>query len=177
MVKYGDPEFQVHVAIGQFLSLLIYHLSTDELLPLSATTWGEEMSAWFTELEEVAAESSCCADLDLTDLSDAIGLFNASAADVAALSAKAVDEGDEELVEVVNHKYRDFQRGFTSQGGLPGREFYKHVIMAPGQDTGYAPVTYPGITEAVEAGNLTLAEEWVVKTTKGILVAADMLKT
>lgn len=42
---------------------------------------------------------------------------------------------------------------------------------------GYAPVTYPGITEAVEAGNLTLAAEWVTRTARGIRRAADIIKT
>lgn len=42
---------------------------------------------------------------------------------------------------------------------------------------GYAPVTFPGITEAVEAGNFTLAEEWVEKTAAAIRVADNIIKT
>ncbi len=84
---------------------------------------------------------------------------------------------DTDLITVVNHKYRDFQRGFVSQGGLPGREFYRHVVTAPGLDTGYAAVTYAGVTEAVEGGELSFAEEWVGRTARGILRAADILKT
>jgi len=49
------------------------------------------------------------------------------------------------------------------------------VIYAPGLDTGYAPVTFPGVTEAVEARNFTLAKEWVWKTADGILEAAGVL--
>lgn len=41
---------------------------------------------------------------------------------------------------------------------------------------GYAPVTFPGITEALQAGNTTLAAEWVKKTADAIQVAADILK-
>jgi hypothetical protein len=43
--------------------------------------------------------------------------------------------------------------------------------------SGYAPVTFPGITEAVEAGNFTLAEEWVKKTAAAIRVAGNIIKT
>ena len=43
---------------------------------------------------------------------------------------------DANSVRLVNHKYVQFQRGFVSQGGLPDREFYKHVVLAPGLDTG-----------------------------------------
>ena len=43
--------------------------------------------------------------------------------------------------------------------------------------SGYAPVTFPGITEAVDAGNFTLAEEWVKKTAAAIRVAGNIIKT
>lgn len=42
---------------------------------------------------------------------------------------------------------------------------------------GYAPVTFPGITEAVEAGNFTIAAEFVTKTAAAIRVAGNILKT
>lgn len=42
---------------------------------------------------------------------------------------------------------------------------------------GYAPVTFPGITEAVDAGNFTLAQEWVRKTAAAIRVAGSIIKT
>lgn len=177
MVKYGDPEFAIHVAMGQFLSLLAYHLASDEVIPFNITTWGQDLSTYLAALEKTNLDSSCCTALDLTDLSSAIDSFTSAANDVEALRMQALTAGDDELIQVVNHKYRDFQRGFTSQGGLPGREFYQHVAFAPGQDTGYAPVTFPGITEAVEGENLTLAQAWVQKTSAGITVAAEILRT
>ena len=36
--------------------------------------------------------------------------------------------------------------------GLPGREWFKHQIYAPGLYTGYGAKTLPGIREAAEAG-------------------------
>jgi len=43
------------------------------------------------------------------------------------------------------------ERALTSETGLPGRPWYRHLIYAPGTDTGYAPKTLPGIREAIEA--------------------------
>jgi N-acetylated-alpha-linked acidic dipeptidase len=54
---------------------------------------------------------------------------------------------------------------------------HRHLVFAPGLDTGYAPTTFPGITEAVEAKNLTLAEEFVHRTADAVIVAANILKT
>lgn len=175
MTKYGDPEFKVHVAMGQYLSLLAYHLASDEIIPFNATTWAEELSTYFTDLEKTVSASTCCTSLDISSLSEAIDTFRSAAEDIKSLRAQAEEAEDAELIDLVNARYRDFQRGFTSQGGLPGREFYQHVAFAPGLDTGYDPVTFPGITEAVEAKNFTLAEEWVGKTNEGILVAAGIL--
>ncbi|KAK3064725.1 hypothetical protein LTS18_004547 [Coniosporium uncinatum] len=150
-------------------------MASDEIIPFDANTYTAEMNAYLMDLNDTIVGAN--ATLDLSPLTEAIATFAAAASDVTALRDQAVSFSDSALIDVVNHKLRDFSRGFVSQGGLPGREFYRHVINAPGQDTGYAPVTYPGITEAVQAGNITLAEEWVGKTARGIVVAAGILST
>jgi N-acetylated-alpha-linked acidic dipeptidase len=80
--------------------------------------------------------SSSSSNVSVTELRDAIDTFRSQANEVVELSQLAVSSNDTELLQVVNHKYRDFQRGFTSQGGLANREFYQHTIFAPGIDTG-----------------------------------------
>ncbi|EON63151.1 hypothetical protein W97_02378 [Coniosporium apollinis CBS 100218] len=175
MVTYGDPGFRVHTAMGQYLTLLAYHLSTDDLLPFDIPNYAEQMQLYYDQL--LAVINSTSSQLDTSELLAAIDVFETRAAEVVALQGQAQATGDAALLEVVNRKYKDFSRGFTSQGGLPDREFFQHVLFAPGLDTGYAPVTYPGITEALQAGNVTLAAEWVTKTANGILVAANILKT
>lgn len=45
--------------------------------------------------------------------------------------------------------------------GLPGREWYKHAIYAPGLYTGYGVKTMPGIREAIEQRNWKQAQEQI----------------
>jgi N-acetylated-alpha-linked acidic dipeptidase len=176
MEHFGDPGFNVHVAMGQFLGLLAYHLSSDTLIPFNATTYTDRLQAYYTALEYTLGNSTCCATVDLSPLQSAIESFGSAASAIADLAASSGSGSNEETITLINHKYRDFSRGFVSQGGLPDREFYKHVVFAPGRDTGYAATTYPGITEAVEfAKNSTLAEIWVGKTSRAIEVAAAIL--
>ncbi|TEA10650.1 putative glutamate carboxypeptidase [Colletotrichum sidae] len=177
MANFGDPGFHVHAAVGQYLALLAFHLADDEVLPLDLPNYAAELGSYLEDLESYVESEG--AELDLSELSDAIAVFAARAAEVKELERLAVATDNADLVTVVNHKYRDFQRGFVSQGGLPDREFYKHVVTAPGLDTGYAAVLFPGIAEGVQygGGNLTTAEEWVSKTARGILRAADIIKT
>ncbi|KAF2458309.1 N-acetylated-alpha-linked acidic dipeptidase [Lineolata rhizophorae] len=179
MSTFGDPEFTVHKAIGQYLALLTYHMASDDLIPADLQNYAEQMHNFFDDLMETVEAAN--GTLDLGELSDAIDEFDGRVSEVKALETQAMEMADMNLLAVVNHKYRDWQRGLVSVGGLPDRQFYKHVVMAPGIDTGmwfrYAPVTYPGITEAVEAGNFDLASEWVSKTAMAIHRAADIIKT
>jgi len=177
MATLGDPGFTVHAAMGQYLALVAYHLASDEILPIDTQNYATELRAYYDDLKEFAEEEG--ADLDLSELDAAIINFKESADQVKALETSAVERDDAALKTLVNHKYRDFQRGFISQGGLPNREFYKHVVTAPGLDTGYAAVTFPGITEGVQYandGDFAVAQEWVGRTAKGIVAAAEILR-
>jgi N-acetylated-alpha-linked acidic dipeptidase len=193
MTAYGDPGFVVHKAMGQFLTLLAYHLADDPVIPLDLPNYTTQLRSYLAELRATITEAGV--ELDVGPLAAAIDTFEASANKIAALAAEATITGDDVLVDQVNSKYRDFQRGFTSQGGLPDRSFFKHVVFAPGVDTGtaqvvgsktqlrhlltdatgYAPVTYPGITEAVDAGNTSLASSELQRTVAAVEAAAAIL--
>lgn len=174
MTKFADPGFLTHKAVGQYLTLMLYHLVDDPLLPLEPENYGTEMRAYLAELKGTISSVKAATILDVSQLEDAIAEF-----DVSALHFKNVRDSapptDHALVASLNSKARRFSRGFIGEGGLPGREFYQHLIFAPGVDSGYAPVTFPGIAEAALASNLTLAAEYVVKTSRAILAAADVL--
>ena len=175
MATYGDPGFHYHSAMGQYLTLLAYHIANDEVIPYDLPVYSTALHSYYDDLQETIKSTN--QTLDTSELFAAITEFETSANEATALKNQAVSSNDDALKTVVNQKFRDFQRGFTSAGGLPEREFYKHVVNAPGIDTGYAPTTFPGITEAVEAGNFTRAAEWVGRTSLGIRRAAETLKT
>jgi N-acetylated-alpha-linked acidic dipeptidase len=149
---------------------------SDPVLPLEPADYVSELTTYLDALQEEISASDFMVDLSM--LSSAIATFESSAQEFVDLRAQAIAANDTELITVQNHKARDFSRGFTSQGGLPTREFYQHTIFAPGRDTGYAPVTFPGITESITFDeDARLATEWVEKTSDAILVAASILKT
>lgn len=175
MTTYGDPGFVRHKAIGQFLALLTYHMADDLIIPFDIPNYTTQMRLYFTDLVAVVAQANATDTLDLSPLAAAIDDFDTAATCIAKVASEAAVSGDEALVNPVNRAYRDFQRGFTSQGLLPGRQSFSHVIFAPGIDTGYAPVTFPGVTEAVQAGNSTLATSEVHRAAAAIQVAAAIL--
>lgn len=176
MQKYGDPEFNIHIAMGRWLALLTYHLADDPIIPFEPMTYVLEMQQAVSKLQDVAVNSKCCTTLDVTSVSKAIETFQKAAFALDTDQTKTVDAGNQNDIERINKRYKNFQRAFVGQGGLPGREFYKHIIYAPGMDTGYAAVTFPGITEAVTVyEDLEMANQWVEKTANGIVEAANIL--
>lgn len=131
MATYGDPGFLVHKAMGQYLGIMAYHLASDESLPLQPVNFADQMEIYYQDLLYTVGNAS--QDVDTSEIREAIDTFRTQAQEAEALMAEAMEMGNSDLVTVQNHKLRDFHRGFTSQGGLPNREFYRHVIFAPGE--------------------------------------------
>ncbi|KAH9833740.1 Zn-dependent exopeptidase, partial [Rhodofomes roseus] len=66
-------------------------------------------------------------------------------------AAKRVQDG--------NAKLRLFEQGFISEEGIAEREWYRHLVVAPGKFLGYGATTLPAVTEALTIEkNSTLAE-------------------
>ena len=51
----------------------------------------------------------------------------------------------------LNLALRQTESALLSPDGLPNRPWYRHVIFAPGEFTGYAAVVIPGVNEAIDA--------------------------
>jgi N-acetylated-alpha-linked acidic dipeptidase len=52
----------------------------------------------------------------------------------------------------INQRLIQAERALTSNEGLTGRGWYKHLLYAPGFYTGYGVKTMPGPREAIEQG-------------------------
>ena len=126
MATFGDPGFHTHRAIGQYVALLVYHLSSDAVLPLEPADYVPELETYLEALNETVASAN--GTVDLSPLEDAISAFASAAAQFNALRQEAILTNNTELLAVVNHKARDFSRGFVSQGGLTGREFFENLV-------------------------------------------------
>jgi N-acetylated-alpha-linked acidic dipeptidase len=52
----------------------------------------------------------------------------------------------------INERLVKAERALTSDDGLKGRSWYKHLLYAPGFYTGYGVKTVPAVREAIEQG-------------------------
>lgn len=66
----------------------------------------------------------------------------------------------------INGLMGTMEQHLLDEAGLPGRSWYKNVMQAPGQLTGYAPKTLPAVREALEARDWSGAERSAVATAR-----------
>ncbi len=99
----------------------------------------------------------------------------------AALSAAAA-AFDEAYAAAINHSnkldlttrkaidddLRRAEQSFLSSTGLPGRGWYRHMIVAPGLYTGYGAKTIPGVREAIEERHWADTTDTIASTSAAI---------
>lgn len=175
MSQFADPGFKLHAAMGQWLTLIVYHISDDPLIPWDLPNAASVLKTHLSDLNDTIAPQYA-SSVDLTPLRDAIAEFETRAAAIDRAGKAALALNDTVMLDVVNSKYRDFSRGFVSVGGLPGRESFRNVVSAPGIDNGYGADVWPAVQDSLSGGNVTKAVEWVGKSARAVRRAADILR-
>jgi N-acetylated-alpha-linked acidic dipeptidase len=91
--------------------------------------------------------------LSFAELDNAVAKLelSAKAFDKVYARLEATDDpGANAAQERVNATLTELEQSLTDSHGLPGREWYQHMVYAPGVHTGYGAKTLPGIREAIE---------------------------
>ena len=78
-------------------------------------------------------------------------------------------------LEALNQILIQSERKLTSDQGLPGRPWFKNLIYAPGQYTGYGVKTMPGIREAIEQKRWKEADEQMVRVAAALQDEAALI--
>ena len=77
----------------------------------------------------------------------------------------------------MNLALRQTETALLTDAGLPDRPWYRHTIYAPGEFTGYSAVVIPGVNEAIDARNESLAAQQLEVLTQALDRAAKALDT
>jgi N-acetylated-alpha-linked acidic dipeptidase len=106
--------------------------------------------------------------IDLTPLSESLKNLKKSASSYDAALHRAQENGFSsiraEQIAALNQLLQGIEQTLLSGDGLPGREWFRHLIYAPGMNTGYDVKTLPGIREAIEARQWNEAIQYVGRT-------------
>ncbi|XP_077246597.1 peptidase M28 family protein [Tasmannia lanceolata] len=158
MTKYGDPEFQRHLAVGQIWGLVSLKLADAEILPFSYAGYAQELESYVrsldSRLKSVASyPPTVTAPLffALGCLTNAIESFRKS--QKALEGGKSVFAGYNTLTIIsrkdLNDRLMLAERSFTDVDGLPNKPWYKHLIYAPMTHDDYRSTPLPGISDAL----------------------------
>jgi len=116
--------------------------------------------------------------LDLAPLDNVAARLKKSAAAYDALYTK-LGAGTSKLTPAQSQELDDLLRGMEGTllyaHGLPGRDWYKHLIYAPGLYTGYGVKTLPGVREAIEENHWDQANQYSVLTAAALTAYCDRL--
>jgi N-acetylated-alpha-linked acidic dipeptidase len=71
-------------------------------------------------------------------------------------------------VDELNGLLQGMEQTLTAARGLPGRDWFKHLIYAPGMLTGYGVKTLPGVRESIESNQWAVANEYSAVTASAL---------
>ncbi|HEV8146917.1 MAG TPA: M28 family metallopeptidase [Bryobacteraceae bacterium] len=147
---YSDGDFVYGKALAQVLTTTLTRLADAPVLPFEFGTLARMVRTYVTEIQKEAKTTPIDFNevlAQLTRLTTAARLYDD---ELAAVSRRAASIAPEKLVKV-NDALQRAERTLLLPDGLPGRDWYRHQLYAPGLYTGYGAKTLPGVREAVEA--------------------------
>jgi N-acetylated-alpha-linked acidic dipeptidase len=85
--------------------------------------------------------------------------------------------GNGDVIVAVNAKLRRSEQQLIDAAGLPNREWYRHLIYAPGFYTGYGVKTIPGVRENIEQDHYKEAEAEVVRAAAALMRLTSIVES
>jgi N-acetylated-alpha-linked acidic dipeptidase len=171
--KFGDPTFVYEQQMARVFGIEAIHMASVDVLPYDYEFYGKEISAYIDQAKSKATQMLGASAPDFTKASDAAKRFTTAGAKVL-IAQKTPPEG--EAAVRLNQTLIAAERALLIEKGLPDRPWFRHAIYAPGQYTGYAAVVIPGVNEAIDAKNATLAGEQLQVLTDALNRAAATLE-
>jgi len=143
--RFGDPGFVYGAALSQVTTTTLLRLADAALLPFEFGEFANTVRRYVDEIKKQAGTK-----VDLQPVLDQLAKTDADAKAYEAAISAAASQADAAKLAKVNAALIETERTLTLPNGLPGRDWYRHQIYAPGLYTGYGVKTLPGIREAVE---------------------------
>ncbi|KAK8097201.1 glutamate carboxypeptidase [Apiospora kogelbergensis] len=186
MTRVGDPDLMYHGLLGQVLSLLILELADKPVLPFDVGAYARAMGRYLSDLWKWCEVKGV--KLDFTPIKKAIDEVENAVMQAQLWAIKWEEDvtsanGWEpaalgRLRTAYNSRMADFETALLDLeygGGIPNRTQFVHTIFGPQLWSGYDEAYFPAIRDAVESGDLELAQNITDKTGKIISEAAKVL--
>ena len=176
VARIGDPGFAYHEALVRLWGLAALRLASADTLPLDTTAYAARLADFFADLQrQHAGPIAASPDVRraIAELRAAVTALTGAAEGLEARRNAALGTADHRASERINRQLLRFERAFLSENGIPGRPWYRHLVYAPKYT--YAPEIFPGVAEALDAGDSTRAAAEMARLAAAVHRAAAAL--
>jgi N-acetylated-alpha-linked acidic dipeptidase len=169
--KFADPTFVYEQEMARVFGIEALHMSQADVLPYDYELYGKEIGAYIENSRDKATHVLGGNAPDFTKASDAAKRFMNAGAKVLAIQKNPPQDAAR-----LNQALIAAERALLSPQGLPNRPWFRHLIYAPGQYTGYAAVVIPGVNESIDAKDAQLTALQLQALTDALNRAAGVLE-
>jgi N-acetylated-alpha-linked acidic dipeptidase len=169
--KFGDPDFVYEQQMARVFGLEAVRMADADVLPYDYEEYGKEIAAYVDAARKRAEDKFGEHVINF-------GAVNAAARHFEAAGVKmlAKQKNPPQNAVRLNQALRGAERALLMPQGLPHRPWFRHVIYAPGEYTGYAAVVIPGVNEALDKGDSERARQQLAALAAALERAAKALE-
>jgi N-acetylated-alpha-linked acidic dipeptidase len=149
--KFSDSDFVYGKALARVMSSILLRFSEASVVPLEFKTVSKTVTTYLEEIRELAGDNATRLQLGAIEKEVSAIEQNSNAYETELQRVLSIGNNAARLKKV-NAVLTGTERALAPERGLPGRDWYKHQLYAPGNYTGYSAKTLPVVREAVEAG-------------------------
>ena len=151
MERFGDRMFLYHAAAARMWGLMVERLADAPILPFHYSRYGQAIEDALVELQRRVEDQN-------DDETDAAKRLRFDPANAIALARRIRDAGKRletappsgRSASEINDALMAVEHDFLAPDGIKGRPWFRHLIYAPGKDTGYEAVILPEPAQAVK---------------------------
>ncbi len=169
--KFADPDFVYVQEMARILGLEAVRMADADVLPYDYEEYGKEVTAYLEAARKRSEDKFGKGGLDFVAVDAAAHRFQSAGAKILAKQKNPPHDASR-----LNQALIDAERAMLVPQGLPHRPFFRHVIYAPGEYTGYAAVVIPGVNEALDKGDSDRARQQLAALATALDRAAKTLE-
>ena len=169
--KFGDPDFRYEQQMARVYGLEMVRMAGADVLPYDYEDYGKEILVYLDAAKARARDRFGDKAPDFSAALEGAHHLEQAGAKILQKQRKMPGTADH-----LNAKLRAAERALLIPEGLPNRPWYHHAIYAPGQYTGYAAVVIPGVSEAIDRGDLRRTEQQIAALAAALNRAAQVLE-
>jgi N-acetylated-alpha-linked acidic dipeptidase len=169
--KFGDPDFVYEQQMARVFGLEAVRMADADVLPYDYEEYGKELEAYIDAARKRAGDKFGDHALDFRAVDAAARRFEAAGVRILGKQKSPPQDAAR-----LNQALRGAERAMLEPQGLPHRPWFRHMIYAPGEYTGYAAVVIPGVNEALDKGDSERARQQLAALVSALDRAAKALE-